>query len=225
MIDIKIDNDIYLVDIIIKPKNRRIYLRIKDGIIVITTPYKLSEAFIKKMIIKSKKAIDEALIKKDDVKSNNIHFLGKEYKVNISLAKHNYIFIDNDEFLIYTKKLDDIHIKKIINEYYNNALKKIVDANYIEIKQKFHIDYDVTFSYKDVKTYFGECYPKRKHIILASKLAKYDYNYILSVIYHEFAHFFYLNHSNSFYNLLEMLFPNYKKIQKSLRMIKYKDIY
>ena len=117
------------------------------------------------------------------------------------------------------------YIKKLIDELYNDYLKSIVDKNISDIKTRFNLKSEITFEYKAVKTYFGECYPKRRLIILNKSLAKYDLIYILSVIYHEYAHFYYSNHQKGFYKLLDSLFPDYQNIQKNLRKIKYLDLY
>ena len=57
------------------------------------------------------------------------------------------------------------------------------------------------------------------------KLAKYDIKYILSVIYHECAHFKIQNHQEEYYKYLESIYPNYRKVQKELRSIKYNEKY
>ena len=66
---------------------------------------------------------------------------------------------------------------------------------------------------------------KQRLIILSTNLAKYEFNYILSVIYHEYAHFYVSGHGDKFYNILENVFPNYKKTQSNLRKTKYSDLY
>ncbi|MCM1197024.1 MAG: M48 family metallopeptidase, partial [Roseburia sp.] len=78
---------------------------------------------------------------------------------------------------------------------------------------------------KNVKGYYGECFSKKNLIILSTKLAKYDLKYILSVIYHECAHFKYQNHQKEFYDYLEERYPNYQKVQRELRKIRYNEKY
>ena len=55
--------------------------------------------------------------------------------------------------------------------------------------------------------------------------SSYELKYILSVIYHEYAHFYVSGHSDRFYNLLESVFIDYKKTQANLRKTKYLDLY
>ena len=158
-------------------------------------------------------------------KESEIHYLGQVYKLNIKESEFDNLIFDGDIINIYTKKLDKIHIKKIIYDMYERTLRDIILKYEDKIKTDFKINFDVKYKYSIVKTYFGECYPKRRVIILNKMLAKYDLIYILSVIYHEYAHFYYSNHQKGFYNMLNGLFPDYENIQKNLRKIKYLDLY
>ena len=113
----------------------------------------------------------------------------------------------------------------ILYNYYYQILKEIIDKNNERIKNEMDVHFDVKIEYKYVKTYFGECFPKKRLIIMNIKLAKYDIDYILSVLYHEYCHFHYMNHQKGFYDFLEKRFNNYKKINSNLRKIKYNDLY
>ena len=106
-----------------------------------------------------------------------------------------------------------------------DPLKKIVENNIEKIKNDMNINFPICIEYKNVKTFYGECIPKRKKLIFSLKLAKYDPIFIYYVIYHELTHFYYSNHQDDFYNLIESKFPNCKKIQHELRKIKYTDRY
>lgn len=212
------------VEQIIKRRNKNIYLRVRNKKIYITTPSLLTVSYIQNMITKNYNYIYSLLNKEENI-TNNIHFLGKKYNYEIIESTHNNIFIDNDIITIFTRKNEATYIKRILHLFYGNELKKIVDNYIFDAKKAFNIDFDIEFNFKNVKSYFGECYHKRKLIILATKLAKYDLIYILSVLYHELAHFYYQNHSKNFYDLLEKVFPKYKQVQKNLKKIKYNDIY
>lgn len=193
--------------------------------IVITSFKKLTIDYIEKFILSNYDAIYKSLNTKPPLASNTLHFLGKEYSLAIFDAKYDLVYAQDNSIYVYTKNNNFQYIKSLIHTFYATEMEKIVKNELPNINIKFNISFPVIFDYKNVSTYFGECFPKRRKIILATKLAKYDPIYIKSVIYHEYAHFFYNNHQNEFYNLLEKVFPNYKLIQKSLRKIKYNDIY
>ncbi|MGM9969565.1 MAG: M48 family metallopeptidase [Anaeroplasma sp.] len=196
----------------------------KPNIVKITTPIKLSESKIKEYIIKNYEFILKSLL----VSSPNyefLHFLGKEYRFKVIIDLKPRVEINEDFIYIYAQNDNQRTIQRAVDLFYTTALSNIVETNIDEIKNKFNIKFDISFGYKNVRSYFGECFPKRRNVILATRLAKYDLKYILSVIYHELAHFYYMNHSDVFYNFLENIYPNYRKVQKELRRIKFLDIY
>lgn len=216
-----------MIDIIIKKNNKRIYIRPKyPNLVKITTPIKLSISKLEDILLKNydfiKKVVQSAPLK---LSSNKLHFFGKEYNIEIKPSLKNYIELNNDAIYIYAKSNDEITIKAIINKFYTENLKKFVEKEIAEAKNKLGILFNLTIKYKNVKTYFGQCMPKRKIVTFSTKLAKYDEIYIKSVIYHELAHFYYLNHGKDFYLLLESVFPGYMKTHKELKRIKFTDIY
>lgn len=213
------------VFITIKRSNKRIYLRVKNGDIYFTSPIMLTDAYILNMVKENYNSIIKAIKKTPPIKTNKLHFFGYGYDVVINKSSYNNVFLMDNEINIYTKKLDDNYISRVVHLFYANKLSEFVEKNIDEIKSKFNLDFKITLQYKRVLTYFAKCYSSRKHIVFSTNLCKYDEFYILSVIYHELAHFYHQNHGIQFYNLLEQKFPNYKKVQKSLRKIKYNDIY
>lgn len=195
-------------------------------LIIITTPYPIDEDDVLEMINQHKRFIYRRINIKN-TKPHTLHLLGKEYDVKIIESDVENVLIDDsiNLFKIYTKNNTPAHNKKIVYDYYKLILKNIVSRYYQEIKEKFNLDFDVKFKYKDIKTYFGECFVNDKLVILNLMDAKYDLYYILSVIYHEFTHFYYGGHGEKFYSLLEEKFPNYKKTHQELRKIRYNDLY
>ena len=207
----------------IKRQNKRAYYRIKENnVLQITTPYKITEKHIIKVIEENYDKIKKAINAKSIEKKNVLHLFGREYYFEFVESRHYNSYILDDTIYIYSKSEN---IEKAVERFYIEKLKEYVDKNIDEIKRQFNINFDIEFKYKNVKTYFGECFYKRKVVILATKLCKYNEIYIKSVIYHELAHFTYQNHGQNFYRLLEGLFPNYKRVQSNLRKIKFNDIY
>ena len=154
---------------------------------------------------------------------NQIHFLGKLYALTFLYDKSNMIEVKDTEIVLTIKSLLDA--EKLIQELYKRALIKVVEEYAEEIISLFEMPKDIEFIFKRVKGYYGECFPKKKKIILSTRLAKYELKYILSVIYHKCAHFKYQHHQKEYYEYLEQRYPNYKRIQKELRKITYHEQY
>ena len=224
MDNINIDGNIYKIKIIYKPTNKYMYMRVKNDNIVITTPSKLTENKLLNFINKNKEFILKRT-KLNNVNDNKIHYLGKEYNLIINNSINNNVYIEDDNFIVNTTDISIKHINTLMEVFYNNTLKKIVEIYAEEIKNKFNMKYNVSYKYKYQKSVFGKCYINKKIILLSSKLAKYDLKYILLTIYHEYAHFKVPNHQKEYYLYIESVYPNYKKEHKEFKKIKYNEIY
>jgi hypothetical protein len=222
LIQITINQKNIPVELIYKRSNRRIYLRVKAGVVYITTPVKLSLSKIEELIAKNFNFIMKHMKETEKI-DNQIHFLGKLYALTFLYDKSNMIEVKDTEIVLTIKSLLDA--EKLIQELYKRALIKVVEEYAEEIISLFEMPKDIEFIFKRVKGYYGECFPKKKKIILSTRLAKYELKYILSVIYHECAHFKYPHHQKEYYEYLEQRYPNYKRIQKELRKITYHEQY
>lgn len=222
MILVSVNQINFKVEIIYKRQNRKIYLRMKNGIVVITTPIKLSYAKVEEMIKNNFNSIMKYMNEPKQIE-DKIHYLGKEYSLSILESPFNKILVLENEIKVYSKSTQAVG--KLIEELYKKALSNVVERYAKEILFQFHIDFEVEFQFKKAKGYYGECFSKKRRIILSTKLAKYDIKFILSVIYHECAHFKYQNHQKEFYDYLEEKYPNYRKVQKELRKIRYNEKY
>ncbi len=194
----------------------------KAGVVYITTPVKLSLSKVEELIAKNFNFIMKHMKETEKI-DNQIHFLGKLYALTFLYDKSNMIEVKDTEIVLTIKSLLDA--EKLIQELYKRALIKVVEEYAEEIISLFEMPKDIEWSGKRVKGYYGECFPKKKKIILSTRLAKYELKYILSVIYHECAHFKYPHHQKEYYEYLEQRYPNYKRIQKELRKITYHEQY
>lgn len=212
------------MNLIIKPRNKNIYYRVSPpNNIIITSPIRLDDkkiyTILEKNIDRINRRLNKIVVKKSDV----IHLLGKEYKLQLSKGNSEYVYLDDDNFYVFYK--DEGNISKLIHEYYAQKLIMIIQRNKDTIEEKFNIKFKVNYKIKNTKTYFGKCFMKKRLIILSTLLAKYEEKYIISVLYHEFTHFYVYNHQKEFYDFIEKQYPNYKAVDKELKSIKYADLY
>lgn len=218
---INVNNIDFTVDVIFKKSNRKIYFRVKDGVIIITTPMKLSKKFIEETILKNFSYIKECMNKNQKVE-DELHYLGKKYSLIIKNSSDNTINVLENEIIVSTSY---DNVSRLVESLYITTLKNIVEKYLNDILLKFNLDFIPTIGYKKVSGYYGVCHPHKKRIILSTRLAKYDLKYILSVIYHECAHFKYPNHQEEYYLYLEQRYPNYRSVQRELRKIRYNEKY
>lgn len=69
---------------------------------------------------------------------------------------------------------------------------------------------------KELRYAWGSC-TRNGHIALNSNLIKYSKEAISYVILHELCHLKYMNHSKSFWSLVEEYMPNYKEVRKEFK--------
>ncbi|MCR5113936.1 MAG: M48 family metallopeptidase [Acholeplasmatales bacterium] len=218
-----------IIDIAYKPSYRSVTIQVKGPNHLRIKTYKmLGDKEIYDMLSKHKRFLLNHMVRpKVEIDEEAIHYLGEKYKLVIIQSDFDNVLVDDfkNEFKVYTRVNNPEFIKGIIHDFYNTTLRDIVYKYEDQIKKDMKISFDIKYDYKEVTTYFGECFSKRRYIILNTMLAKYELRLILSVIYHEYAHFYYPNHQTGFYKLLESVFPGYKETQKELRRIKYREIY
>lgn len=155
----------------------------------------------------------------------SIHVFGIEYELEIVPSSYNGLLLVDDKAILYTKNNNYEYNKKIVLDFYQKQLENYILEVFDEALARTNIKEHIKIEYKNVKTYYGEYFTKEKKIIFQKQLAKYEKKFILSVIYHELAHYYYKGHNDAFYNFLENLFPNYRHIQSVLRKTKYNDTY
>ena len=221
---IDVNNKRFLFKTIIRRNSRYLKVRVIEDHLVFSSPTRISIRTIEKFIKDHFVEINEALSKHE--KSNSsIHYLGKEYNLVKRLDSINYVEIEDNNFIVHTKALEDKIIEATIYKFYGDFLINYMNHYFPIAKNEYNLNQDIKIIYKNVKTYFGKCYFKRNQVNFSLNLAKYDPIYIKCVLYHELAHFYEQNHSYKFYALCEQKLPGFTKYQKALRRFKYKDLY
>ncbi len=197
-----------------------------DSNIIVSAPKHVSKKFIENFIYKHKNYIDKNIQSKSELKQlHNIKnyetgetFLFFGIKKTIAAKKYsaNQIFIENDTLYILSCENDFETRKKMFEKYIKKVAKevfmKMVDELYPLFSEKIAVKPKVTIRF--MKTRWGSAKPSDNKITLNAKLVYTEKELLKMVIVHEFCHFYYLDHSRSFYNLLESYIPNYKKVMK-----------
>lgn len=170
-----------------------------------------------------------------------IEYEGKEipYTLERSRIKNLYIYIKNGEVIVKAplklssedinnflikkskwvyEKLNESKVKKEEEEKIENKdierLKKIVEENiykYSKILGKSPKKVRI----RDLKYAWGSC-SSNQNISINLKLATKDDMAIEYVVLHEMCHLIHMNHSKSFWNLVEKNMPKYKEYKKLL---------
>lgn len=139
-------------------------------------------------------------------------YLGKQYRLRVIKSKEESVKLYSGYITINcVDKLDVKNIKRLLNTWYKekaiihfNELFKTL-SNSISPANK-----ETTLDIKWMKNRWGTCNAQGK-ITLNIELIKAPKKCIEYVIAHEICHLSHLNHSKSFYNLLEKYYPNWRE--------------
>lgn len=159
---------------IIRKNIKNIYIRIKNGAVIVTAPKYITKEEIEKLLIK---------------KANWIY---KKLKVQN---------LKNERPDLYTKEEFIEIVEKTAKEL---ICKTGIKPNKIRIRE--------------IKYAWGSC-SSNKNITINLKLMAYSKEAIRYVILHELCHIKYMNHSKSFWKLVESYMPDYKEVKKEFRVV------
>ena len=145
--------------------------------------------------------------------SRIVRFLGRDFPVRIIENSREIAVLDENELRVFTKSSDESYIaglreKAILTRF--AALCRELDGEVrARLCEKGFEPPPARISIKDMKSRWGSCSYNRGHISINSRLAAFPRDTILSVFYHEYAHYWHHDHSNKFYSFLLEIYPDY----------------
>jgi len=214
-------------------KTMKIYFKEK-GLVVTKSPY-VSKKEVDRFIKQNEEKIYEEYKKIEEQKRLNkgkwqtgqtILYNGEEYIINISYNDKNKIIIKIDEknkiFKIILqnqiqKEEEKEYIKKAVIKLFKENTEKILQQRLPYWSKITNISYN-SVKVRDAKTKYGSCKPKTKALNFSSRLIMLKKEAIDAIIVHELCHIVHPNHSKDFYDLVKNYIPNYKEIDKYLKL-------
>ena len=214
-------NNITFTYVIKRTTKNKILIRVSDGIVLVSATKRTKIKEIEKLLVKHIDFIEEQLYK--TAPKEIIHLNGIPYKPKLFIGSKASVEIIGEEIHI-TAKNDDLEsFRKVLYDFY----KKEVEQEILKLMGAALYDfYEINFptiSVRYMKSMFGNYCKQKHHIKLSSILAKYDYEYIKFILYHELCHVQEFNHSKEFFALYEKKYPNAKRVRKIFKEIKYND--
>ena len=202
--------------------NKNMYLRIKEGRLVVTCNKGVSEEQIRSFIYEnSTKLLRKLKIYESKVplySETTMLIYGIKYAMvyKIACKNNNYSFYNNTVHLEFRKELfDKTYVEKVYSEL---VLKKAMEVlNNLRPLLEISLDLNnIKFKTQLMKSRFGSCIPLKKIIKLNTMLGRFDELYIRVILIHEVIHLKVPNHSKEFYDYMHAFIPNYKQVKKEL---------
>ena len=204
--------------IITKKKVKYLRLKVKDGIVHVSSPFGVSKQTIENFILSNSEFIDKAMKRQQDAKqkesinfNDEITIFDRKYQILETSLKskvtEHFIFINKDADI---KK----EIKRLFKEPLLNKMSQL--TKYYFDKMALNCPFP-SIIIKDVKSKWGSYWKNKHQIEYSSNLLfknerTYDY-----LVVHELAHIVEFNHSSKFYDIVEKYCLNYKQLRKELK--------
>ena len=207
-----------------KKRKRTIGFKIKDGVLLFTSPQNVAKDFLMSLIDKRKhwtiERIQKRKEKRDFISDNKILFLGNEIeliiKENSLLKSGGYCELLNNKLIVnisknWTKEL----LEDIIKNWYRNECKNFIKERVLYYSTKYNLIYG-KITIKEQKTVWGTCNSKND-LTFNWKIMMFEPDTVDYLVVHELVHTIHKNHSMEYWKKVKSILPNYKKLNDNLK--------
>lgn len=188
------------VKIIRKKNNKKMYMRYKDGAVIVTAPSFVSDERISRFIAENEKWIEEQYVKEEQTalkKGQTLYLFGEPFV----LAEGKEVCI-KDGILYFNGSAQQW--KSFIRHYSAGRLRERFEQLRIALGYP-----PVTLRFGFYSSRWGSCTPARQHISLSLNLAFVPKECVDAIIVHELCHLKHPNHSKAFYEEVRRCMPDY----------------
>jgi predicted metal-dependent hydrolase len=155
------------------------------------------------------------------ISGETFYYLGRQYKLKVVQSSEQNVILKRGTIFVYTKdRKNSGHIKNLLNGWYRQRAKlkfsERINLCYAKLKK-----YDInlpTMQIRRMTKRWGSC-SLSGQIILNTQLIKAPSHCMDYVIIHEMCHLKYFNHSKAFYELMNLVLPDWQKRKKRLEQV------
>lgn len=160
--------------------------------------------------------------KRSEINTETVNWLGLEYPVRIIHNARELAVLDETECRVFTRLGSDSEyvlslIQRAIAERFAALCTELNAEVRAELERRGLTPPPTRITIKDMSSRWGSCSYTKGHISINIRLAAYPRETVLSVFWHEYAHYRYHDHSKAFYNFLLDMYPDYYKYNDLLK--------
>lgn len=215
---------------LVRKRVKNINFRVKEnGTVGVSASQRVSVKYIEECLVQRADFFFNAFEKlkarekASMINTESVKWLGKELRIRVIENLREKAVIDENECRVFTKDSSTSNVLELVN----NAVKERFKAVCAELNETVRTSLrergfdppNAVITIKDMKSRWGSCSYTRGHISINLRLAAYPKETILSVFWHEYAHFWHHDHSENFYRFLLEMFPDYHKYNDVLKVI------
>ncbi|MCH5203925.1 MAG: DUF45 domain-containing protein [Oscillospiraceae bacterium] len=200
-----------------------------DGIIAVSASPRVSKKYVEQCLTERAEFFFRAFErlkareKASEINTDSIRWLGKELRVRVVENLRETAVLDEEECRVFTKDKSSENVKRLIesavSERFKGICAELDEKVRAELQRKGYKPPDAVITIKDMRSRWGSCSYTRGRISINIRLAAYPLETVLSVFWHEYAHFWHHDHSDRFYGFLLEMYPEYYKHNNVLKRI------
>lgn len=199
---------------------KNINMRIKpDGTVNVSASTRVAVKYIEQVLTERADYIFEAAKhlqereQRSEITSDKMRWLGKEYPVRVIRNFSERVALEENELRVFTTHTDEAQamLVKWTEERFTELIRELNSEVRSYLQSAGLTPPPTRISIKDMKSRWGSCSYTRGHISINSRLKAYPRETVLSVLWHEYAHYWHHDHSERFYAFLLQHFPEYRK--------------
>ena len=190
------------------------YLRYKNGEVIVTAPFLTSKKTIDQFVASHKEWIESQKIKdsKSYLKDGDcIHFVDGDYILKVNPLIKQISLKDG---------LISVRNQKDFEKLLKKASKELLTNMFLNVQNQLGLK-DMHLKIGIYSSQWGSCNKAKRDIHLNAYLLLTDYDFIHSVIIHEFAHMYVQNHSKDFYNVVYRWMPEYDQVHQRYKNFRF----
>lgn len=205
---------------LIRKRVKNVNMRVKaDGIVYVSANTRISVKRIEEILIEKADQILNAAehIKereqRSEISSEKMRWLGTEYPVRIIYSSRECVTLEESELRVFTNHPDEAEdmLLKWASDRFMDLIKELNTEVRKTLTEAGLTPPPTMITIKDMKSRWGSCSYTRGRISINFRLMAYPRETVLSVLWHEYSHYWHHDHSDRFYAFLEKYFPEYHK--------------
>lgn len=206
---------------------KNVNLRVKeDGTLRISANSRVSVRHIEEFIISQQAFIIRAAERINARSAENdigerVRWLGREYPVRVIANSRECAVLEQEEFRVLTRIPEPEHVRLLLRnwlaENFTLLCRELDDEVRSSLISSGIVPPPTRIAIKDMKSRWGSCTWAKGHISINFRLAAYPRETVLSVFWHEYAHYWHHDHSARFYAFLGKHYPEYRKWNSLLK--------
>jgi hypothetical protein len=210
---------------IVRAKRKTVAIHVENGTVQVRAPLRVSKQWISEFVCAQTQWVLKRLEKEAQTPPRRIelrdgaiiHYLGSPITLCLRIGTRTTAHLSDNQLMLTVKSFDNDHIKKLFVGWLKTQAADYIVPRCHALANKLALNHKITaFRFRVTRASWGCCSSKGviqfNPLILLMEPAAIDY-----LIAHEICHLRHMNHSPSYWALVESVCPNYRHYKRLLR--------